>query len=162
MSKNNAIKKSTIEPINRDKAVLQMRLLKLIENGRKFIKTKVELEEYPMGSLVSYMNTQGIFRTAGFIDKFENDSFIFMDPDFKTRMRVRYANVKKMWVGKVHETKNDIVSIVTSPNTKTNKFVTVGDVVVYYAKDAYTVNRFKLTEKYKRMVKWYERYHDAE
>ena len=161
MSKNN-VTKTNIEPINKNKPVLQMKLLKLIENGRKIIKTKEELEEYPIGSLVSYMNMQNIFRTGGFIDKFEDDSFIFMEPDFKTRLRVRYANVKKMWVGKVNETKNDIVSIVPSDNTKTKNFAKIGDVIVYYAKDTYTVTRFKFTEKYKRMVKWHERYGDTE
>lgn len=163
MSKTKTIKTcNIIEPINKDKAALLSKISTLIENGRQEITTKGELEQFPLGSLISYMNTQGIFRTAGFIDKFEDESFIYLDIDFATRRRVQYIYIKKMWVGKVNETKNDIVSIIPSTAEKTKHFAKIGDIVVYYSNRPAMISRFKHTQKYQRMVKWYERYGNGE
>lgn len=162
--KNNKSNKKhlTIEPINKLKAALLLKISTMKKNGRKEIKTKEELEEYPKGSLISYMNTSGIYRSAGYIDKFEDESFIYLSSDFKTRYRVRYMYVKKMWVGDVYKTEKDLVSIIPSTNKKTKFFAKVGDVVVYYATDSTMIGRFQNTQKYLRMMKWYERYGDAE
>ena len=70
------------DSINRDKAALSIRLSNMKKNGRKEITTKTELEKFPTGSLISYTNNKGVFRSAGFIDKFEDESFIYMDSNF--------------------------------------------------------------------------------
>lgn len=160
MSKNNILDN---EPVNNNPVALKLKISKLIKCGRKEITTKEELEEYTKGALISYITKKGIFRSAGFIDKFEDESFIYLSViDFKTRVRVKYSSIQKMWVGDVYKTKNDTVSIIPSTNKQSKYFVKIGDVIVYYAPDSTMINRFKCTQKYDRMIKWHERYGDAE
>ncbi|BCS83791.1 hypothetical protein QLL95_gp0332 [Cotonvirus japonicus] len=77
-------------------------------------------------------------------------------PDFETKYRVKYKNVDKLWVGDVHKTKNDIVSIVKTSQKKTRFPVKFDDVLIYYAVDSYDVKRYKKTKKYENMTKWYD------
>lgn len=139
-----------------DKASLSAKISNMIEYGRKEITTKEELEEFPIGSLISYMNKNNIFKTGGFIIKFSDEYFIYIMPDFTTKYRVRYKNVLKMWAGDVYSVKNDIVSIVKSLNKKTNFPVKLDNIVIYYGKNNFDVKRFMNTDKYKNMIKWYE------
>lgn len=151
------------EPVNNNPVALKVKISNLIKNGRKEITTKDELEEYPIGALISYITKKGIFRSGGFIDKFEDKSFIYLSAiDFKTRVRVKYSSIQKMWAGDVYKTKNDTVSIIPSTNKQSKYFVKIGDVVVYYAPDSTMITRFKCTKKYDRMIKWHERYGDVE
>ena len=145
------------EVINHDKAALSLRLEQFKKNGRKKIKTKEELEEFPYGSLISYMKNDGVFRSAGFIDKFEDTSFVYCSLDFKQRVRVKYSCIDKMWVGDVYKVKNELVCM--KPSMKeTNYPLKIGGTVVLYARDTYVIKRFKLTNKYKTILKWYDRY----
>lgn len=147
------------ESFNNNSVTLKLKISKLIKCGRKEITTKKELMKYKPGTLISYINKKGIFRSAGFLDELEDNSFIYLSStDFKTRIRVKYTIVDKMWVGDVYNTKNDIVSISPSPKIKTKYFVDIGNIIVYYATDSTMINRFKCTQKYERMQKWYERY----
>ena len=97
-----------------DKASTAAKIDTIIENGRKEITTKKQLEKFPIGSLISYMNIDDRFRTGGFIIKFATDYFIYITPDFSTKYRARYSHILKMWAGNVYNTKNDIVIIVAS------------------------------------------------
>ncbi len=161
MSKKNIQQiKNKIEPINRDKPALNLKIARLKNNGRKEITTKEALENFPIGSLVSYMNKSGIFKTAGYIRKFDDDYFIYLSADFSKKYRVRYKNVLKMWVGNVYKTSNDLVSIVPSTNEKTKLVAKIGKVPVYYTKNRNTLNRYMHTDKYQRMIKWYEIFGD--
>lgn len=161
MSKKNIQQtKNKIEPINRDKPALNLKIARLKNNGRKEITTKDELEKFPIGSLISYMNKSGIFKTAGYIWNFGDDYFIYLTADFTKKYRVKYKNVLKMWVGNVYKTSNDIVSVVPSTNKKTKLVAKIGKVPVYYTTNRNTLNRFMHTEKYQRMVKWYEIFED--
>jgi hypothetical protein len=140
---------------NISKAVLSAKISMMIENGRKEITTKEELEKFPIGSLISYMNKNNIFKLGGFIIKFSDEYFIFITPDFQTKYRVRYKNISKMWVGDVYSTKNDIVSLVKTSQPKTNFPVKIGNIIVYYAAKTFDMKRFENTEKYNRMSSWY-------
>jgi len=142
--------------------VLLAKIARLKKNGRKEITTKEALEKFPIGSLISYMNKSGIFKTAGFICKLSDDYFIYLSADFSKKYRVRYKNVLKMWVGDVYKTSNDIVSIVPSTNKKTKLVAEIGKIPVYYTTNRNTLNRFMHTEKYQRMIKWYEIFGDDE
>ncbi|AEQ32559.1 hypothetical protein [Megavirus chiliensis] len=157
-TKSNEIKltETNIEPINKNKAMLSAKIESLIENGRKEIKRQKELEKYPIGSLISYFNKDGVFKIGGFIKNFGDDNFVYLSSDFEKNIRVRYCNVDKMYVGDVFKTKNDIVSIVPYTKTKTNFPVKIGDVVVYYGKNNTMSRRFMHTQKYKRMDQWYK------
>jgi len=158
MSKSNKKSKiNNIEPINKNKATVAAKILNMIENGRKEITTKEELETFPIGSLISYSNTQNIFKSCGFITKFGNDYFIYITSDFTTKYRVRYKNVQKMWAGDIYTVKKDIVSLhKPSSKRKTNFKVFIDNHLVFYAQDNFAIKRFINTLKYKKMVLWYD------
>ena len=137
-----------------DRAAILTRIDHLIKIGRKEITTKKELEKFSIGSVVSYMNTRNDFKVGGFIMKFCDEYFIYIMPDFITKIRVRYVNILKMWVGNVYEVKNDIVSIVTTPQEKTNFYVKVNDIFIYYGKRQYDIDRFKNSRKYQNIDNW--------
>ncbi|QGR54398.1 hypothetical protein [Moumouvirus maliensis] len=147
---------TNIDPINKNKAMLSAKIESMLENGRKEIKKQKELEKYPIGSLISYFNKDGIFKVAGFIKKFGDDYFVYLSSDFEKSIRVKYQNVDKMYVGDVYKTKNDFVSIVPYAGNKTNFPVKIGDVVVYYGKNNTMARRFMHTQKYQRMEQWYK------
>lgn len=137
-----------------NKALFALKIDTMVENGRKEIITKKQLEKYPIGSLISYLNINNIFKPGGFIIKFKPEYFIYITPDFNTKYRVRYTVIQKMWVGSVYKTKGDFVSIVPTEKPKTKFPVIVNDIVIYYASDSFDVKRFKYTEKYKKIVSW--------
>ena len=101
--------KTTRKP---NKDVIKIKIKKMIRNGRKEITSKEELEEFPIGSLISRMNNNNVFKPCGFITKFSDDHFIYITPDLSNKYRVRYDTVQKMWVGNPFKCTNDIVSIV--------------------------------------------------
>lgn len=140
--------------VNKNKSILELKLETLIENGRQEITTKKELEEFQIGSLISYINTNGIFKVGGFVTKITDEYFIYLDDEFENKFRVRFNNVKKMYVGNVYDTKNDIVSIVKSDKTETKYPVTIDDIIVYYGYDSHDMKRYLHTKKYKLMDKW--------
>ena len=139
----------------KNKDILKTKLDKLIENGRKEITSKEELEKFRIGSLISYMNINDNFKKGGFIIKFADEYFIYITPDFLTKYRVRYKNIKKMWVGDPFKVRNDVVSIVKTKQKKTNFPVQVGGITVYYAAKTFDKQRFMNTDKYNTMISWY-------
>ncbi|AVG46839.1 hypothetical protein [Acanthamoeba polyphaga mimivirus] len=139
------------------KAVIAAKISNLLEYGRKQITTKKELEQYPIGSLISYMNKNDEFKQGGFIIKYAEEYFIYITPDFKTKYRVRYQNIKKMWVGNVYKIiGNDIISLSKTSQKKTDHPVKIGNIIVYYASKKFDKTRFMNTKKYNIMVNWYE------
>ncbi|AHA45881.1 hypothetical protein HIRU_S975 [Hirudovirus strain Sangsue] len=151
-----------VEPINKDKAAVASKVSTLLENGRKEIHTKTQLEKYPIGSLVSYFNKKGIFRSGGFIKKFGNDYFIYLTPEFDMSVRVRYKNIDKMFVGSVYETMNDVVSINPAPPKKSKYNVKIGDTIIYYEDNITLIKRFTHTKKYQRIKQWYDTFGNNE
>ena len=143
-----------------NKDAIKMKIKKMIENGRVEITTKEELEEYDIGSLISYVNNNGTFKLGGFITKFSDEYFIYITPDLSQKYRVRYKNIQKIWVGDPFKCTNDIVSIVKTKQKKTNFPVRIGNVTVYYAQKKFDADRFKCTDKYEQYVKWYKYFID--
>lgn len=136
-----------------------------LENGRQEVTTKKELEKYPIGSLVAYVQKKdGILRTGGFITKFKKDYFVYIKPDnFDKAFRGRYQLISRIFVGSVYSTFNDIVSITTPPKQKVSNFpVEINGRIVYYGQKTFDVYRYKETEKYKRMIKWCEYFENKE
>ena len=136
--------------------ILKTKLKIMMDNGRKEITSREELEQFPIGSLISYTNKNNTFRQGGFIIKFANEYFNYITPDFKTKYRVRYVNVEKMWVGDVYKVTKDTISLTATTQTKTNFPVKVNNIIVYYAKNNFDANRYILTNKYETMIKWCE------
>ena len=137
-----------------NKALFASRIEVMIENGRHEITTKKQLEKYPIGSLISYLNINNVFRPGGFIIKFTPEYFIYISPDFTTKYRARYNHIQTIWVGSVYHTKNDFVSIVQTSQKKTNFPVIVNDIIIYYGKNTFDIKRFQNTDKYKKIIQW--------
>jgi len=158
MSKNNKKKNTTvkIEPINKNKSLVEAKIKSMIKNGREEITTIDELKKFPIGSLISYMNKSGIYKSGGFIWKITDDNFIYLNLETDQKFRAQIKNVDKMWVGSVYDVKNDIVSLIQSTKNKTSFPVIINDIVVYYAKNSFDFNRYVCTQKYKLMKKWSE------
>lgn len=159
-SKKNIIKNANGSIINKD--VIKTKIDSLIENGRKEIKTKDELEKLPIGSLISYISKSNVFRPAGFLTAHEEDGFVYVASDFKTRYRVKYGKVKKMWVGSVYECTNDIVSIVKTKQKKTNFPVVVNNITIYYAAKTFDKKRFLNTKRAQMIMNWIEYFENNE
>lgn len=142
------------------KASLSLKIDTMIENGRKEITTKKQIEKFPIGSIISYMNVNDVFHLGGFITKFKNDYFIYVSTDFKTKYKARYTHIQKMWVGSVYDVKNDFVSIVASQKKKTKFAVAVNGIDIYYAPDSYNAKRFMHTDKYLKIKMWCQYFGD--
>lgn len=127
----------------------------LLECGREAVMTKEQLETYPIGSSISYLNSSCEFQQGGFIIKYADEWFAFITPEFDLKVRVRYTNVLKMWVGNVFKTTDDIVSITRTKQKKTNFPVMIGNIPVFYGRKSYYAIRFRFTERYRRMADWH-------
>lgn len=149
-------------PKKQNKDIIKTKIKCMVKNGRREITTKEELEEFDVGSLISYMNNDNIFRPGGFLLQVSDEYFIYITPDLTKKFRVRFANVSKMWVGSPFQVTNDIVSIVESSQKKTNFPVKIGDVIVYYAQKKFDKMRYGSTDKYERCVKWYKYFIDPD
>lgn len=143
-----------------NKALFASKVSTMIENGRQEITTREEIEEFPVGSLISYLNTDKVFRPGGYILKFKPDYFIYLSFDFKVKRRARYSHIDKMWAGSVYSTKNDFVSIIKATNKISKYPVMVDDTIIYYAPNSYDAKRFKNTEKYLSIVEWKKHFDD--
>lgn len=148
-------KTNKLSNLNYRKDLLAVKLSNFIEFGREEITTKNELEKFPIGSLISYINFKNHFKQGGYIIKFGDDYFIYICPDFTTKLRVRYKNIIKMWVGNVYKVHNDVVSLVGTTKKKTKFPVKIGDVIVYYGSSNFDVKRFMNTDRYKNLINWY-------
>ena len=151
MSKTN---KKNSDVINRNSSEVAARIYMLKQKGRVEITTKEELEKYSIGSLISYLNNKNKYKTAGFITKFASKYFIYVTPDFNNKYRVRYANIKKMWIGDVYTVASDVISFSESKQKPTNFPVNVNGINVYYGKATFDKIRYINTIKYKRLIEW--------
>lgn len=162
MSKNQkkSTKKINIEPINKNKALIEAKIKYMINNGRVEITSINDLKKYPIGSMVSYMTKKGIYKSGGFLlkinDHIDDNYFIYVNFDKDQKIRVRMERVDKIWIGDVYKTSNDVVSLVATKKKETSKPVIIGDIVIYYANSIYDYNRYVCTNKYKLTQKWYE------
>ena len=147
--------KSKKSPNKIRKDVLATKISNFLEYGRKEITTKNELENFPIGSLISYINHKGHFKQGGFITKFADDYFIFITPDFTSKFRVRYKNTIRLWAGNVFNVSNDIISFAGTSQKKTNFPVVLNDIIVFYANSNYDAKRFMNTDRYRTLLLWY-------
>ena len=137
-----------------DKAYLSTKIDTLIEYGHTQITSKKQLEKFPIGALISYLNINNTFRPGGFLVDFFDDHFIYVTPDFETLRKGKYARIIKMWVASVYDTQNDLVSIFPTQNKKTNFSVIINGIPIYFARNSFDMKRFMNTNKYKLIMKW--------
>lgn len=137
-----------------DKASIDMKTKRLIQNGRVMVTSKKELEQFPIGSLISHQYNQNLFIKGGFIIKFGDDYFNYITLDFNKKYKVRYCNLEKMWVSSVFECRNDYVSIIKSDKFPTKYSVTICDIPIYFGNTSYDIKRFKSTDRYRLLLQW--------
>jgi hypothetical protein len=154
MSKKVKSSKTNIEPINQNKAALEAKLNTMVENGRREIYSHKELIKFKPGSLISYMNKKGIFYSGGFLMRIDHDIFVYIKTDFKTKMRVKFSNVDKLWCGSVFSVTNDIISLVKTTGAKTSFPVKINNIIIYYARSNFDRKRFMCTKRYKLLTQW--------
>lgn len=143
------------------KDLIGAKIINFIENGRQEITTKEELDEYPIGSLISYTNKNNQFESAGFLTKITDEYFIYINPDFSQKYRVRFNKIIKMWVADPYKVINDLVSIVKTNQTKKTNFpVIIDGIVIFYAKSNFDIKRFRSTDRYQQILKWYKYFID--
>lgn len=135
---------------NINKAIVKAKIQTLLDNGYEKIHTKEELLEYPKGSLVNYITKTGLFKKGGFIKSIEDeyvdlDNINLMDKD---SISVQFKKIRTMYVG-------NPLKLMNRTKTETNFPVKIGNEIIYYAKDNFDKRRFKNTDRYKLMKKWY-------
>lgn len=137
-------------------AAIEKKVASLLKNGREEITTKEELENFQPGSLISYINKNNEFKSGGFLVKINKDHLIFVTPDFQSRIRVKYCNIDKMWVGDVFAVTKDILSIQPCKQRVTDFPVKVGGVVIHYCRNEDDIEVYKDTQKYQKINAWME------
>lgn len=143
--------------------ILKTKINSLLKNGRKQIPpSKKQLSKFPIGSLISHINNNNVFKHGGFLTKITNLYFIYLAPDFTNKFRVRFKNIKKIFVGSVYTTHNDLISIVKTKQKKTNFLITINGTIVYYAQKNFDRNRFKNSKRFQLMVQWYKYFMDPQ
>lgn len=144
--------KTILYGINQSPKLIKGKIKQLIKSGRDVVKTRAELLNYPLGSLVSYITKEGLYRSGGFLRTIKDKYFALQGGNIANPISfcVQFSNVKKMYVGSPIKNANRTVETSNFP-------VQVGEKIVYYAKSNYDVKRFKATKKYKRMID-YEKY----
>lgn len=138
---------------------IQKKINDLILYGRKEITTRKELEKFPIGSLISYTTKNEVFKYGGYLCKVKNDWFIYITLDFSQKIRTRYVNIDKMWVGDVFKVVGDAISF-KKPNNETNYSVSIGKYIVYYGTKNGNSKSFMASQKYKNMLQWHEYFHE--
>lgn len=181
-SKKTVVKKSNVnrkkvKKANEPKIELSATTLKTIEalknKGRKEIKTKEQLEKFPLGSLISFLKKSGKkssgkksskkdgsggkFKKGGFICDYGEDYFIYITVDFENKYRVKYNRIIKMWVVDVNKAgAREAISFAFKK--KTSYPVKLNGKVVYYATSEDTAKKFKKTPKYHVARKWVDKF----
>lgn len=135
--------------INNNPILFQAKIKELLDSGREEIKTKRQLSEFPLGSLVSYVTKDGLYRSGGFLRTIQDKYFALQGGNSTNPISfsVQFDNIAKMYVGSP-------VKLANRTDKKTNFEVKIGNKVVYYAKSNYDAKRFKSTQKYKRMLNY--------
>ena len=138
-----------LHKINSDRNLIIEKIKSMLKNGRVRVQTKKELSKHPLGSLVSYLTKDGKYRSGGFLRSIQKDYFALQGGISSNPISfcVRFDNIRMMYVGSP-------VQLTNRKLTKTNFPVKINGKIVYYAKDNYDVNRFKNTQRYKRMKQY--------
>lgn len=92
--------KTMLTRINSSKENLKKKLLKLLKDGRIRIKTKEQLLNFPLGSLVAYTTKQGKYRSGGFLRTIQDDYFCLQGGSIEKPVSfcVQFKNVHAMYV----------------------------------------------------------------
>src|ERR1044071_9083371 len=73
-----------------------------------FIKT--ELEKYPIGTAVAYLNNDNILKYGGKIIKFTENYFIYIN-ETGVKYRTRYVNINEIYIESVCITKDNVFDV---------------------------------------------------
>lgn len=138
------------------KSIINANAITFIDHGRKEITGdfKEQVEKFKIGSLIAYETIDGRYTKGGFITEFHSDYLVWITLDFERSYKIRYHNVKRMWLGDVFEVEGDYVGF-KKPAYVTNHGAKIGEYPIRYFKDKHTRNVFLASNKYQTMVKWH-------
>lgn len=139
--------------VNKSKVYLKTKIQQLKEYGREELEPE-QIKDYPIGSLISYLDNNNKFYRGGVIDKIKDD---------KIKINDEYINLDKIktaWVGYPANLRGDMISYVEDKKNKTKYPVMIGDKAIYYAKDKFDNMRFCNTDKFEMINAWHQAYYD--
>jgi hypothetical protein len=150
--------KSSLKGVNRSKALLKAKIIRMLKNGRQEVNSLENLKTYPIGSLLSYVNKKGTFKIGGYLVQVEDETFVYELLDFSKKFRVKMSHVDAIWIGRVDKLNSDYIDLTPTNRPSTSFPVKIGDSIIYYAKNNYDVQRYCCTDKYISCTKWHEKY----
>lgn len=143
------------------KSHIHANALAFVNHGRQEITDnfKNETEKYKTGSLIAYETIDGRYTKGGFITKFDPEYVIWITFDFDKKYKIRYHNIKRMWIGDVFQVDGDYVAF-KKPDNITNYEAKIGIYPVRYFKNQRTLDIFLASNKYQHMLQWYDMFKD--
>jgi hypothetical protein len=136
--------------ISAKKRQLEMKLIKMQEQGRVVVdgdeeEMIKELQNFPKRVHICYLTKDNMYRCGGFqrkiVDKEKEKYFVLFVPDKRLSFLVQFKNVKTLYV-KAIQRKGAKIEPTDKPETKFP--VKLGEITVYYAKDACDRRRFMI------------------
>lgn len=127
-----------------------------IKKGRCEITCYQDLKKFKKGHLISYLNIYGELKRAGFLLHVKKDYFVYLGLDLKTKKKVRYQFVDKMYVGDVYQVKNDIISLFPTIKKPTKYPLIVDGIVINYFTSEFAKKMYEYTQKHQILIKWIE------
>ncbi len=103
--------KTELSKINKDQKLINKHIGKLKKKGRIEISKKKELENFPLGSLVSYVTNEGKYRSGGFLKAIKDEYFVLQGgtQEHPISFCVQFKNIDKIYVKnkETYEDNND-------------------------------------------------------
>jgi|WetSurMetagenome_2_1015567.scaffolds.fasta_scaffold1316527_1 hypothetical protein len=131
-----------------NKAFHEARQKNLLKNGYKKINTKDELLEEEKG-LITFIDKNNNFHKGGFITKISKDNLTWSN--LKTQNKIPFEDIKIMYV-------RSPLRLLNRTKKVTQYHAKIGGVIIYYAQDNFDLLRFKETNRYKKLLEWYNKY----
>jgi hypothetical protein len=132
----------------KNRALLKAKIARLTRDGYDLSLNKEELEKRPFG-LITYIDKDDKYEKGGFLKEIKEDSFVWhnYDPEVPDQ-EIKFEDVKQIYT-------RSPLRLLNRSTKKTNYPVKLGGVTIFYAKDNFDLLRFKNTDRYQQIKKWY-------
>lgn len=133
-----------------NKGLLRARKKRLISNGYVLSRNRNELIEQMKG-FICYFDNDDKYESGGFLREIKENSFTWSNKyDDDVVKEVPFDKVKEIY------TKMPLYLLNRSLTKKTNFVATISGIPIYYAQDNFDLARFKNTDRYIELKKWYK------
>jgi len=136
----------------------------LLNQGRDEVINPTDLEKYPKGSVVSYVNKNGKFRHGGLLVGLTEDYIILRSMQNLKDMRdlcIKLNNINAFYIIDPRNvtSKTRSFSFRHIDDAESCKYtVKIGDTIVFKGRDTYDAERYKTTRKYKNQLEYYDQF----